>query len=64
MTSNGDKSDGEAEAVEEGEVEESEKESGDEEVEDGLFQCEYCGAAFGEGFGLSASVQKDSDCTG
>ena len=56
VTSNGEKSDAEVEAVEEGEVEESEGESGEEEVEDGLFQCEYCGAAFGEGLGLSASV--------
>ena len=56
MTNNGDKSDGEVEGEEEGEEGGSEEESGDENVEDGLFQCEYCGAAFGEGFGFSASI--------
>ena len=45
------KSDGEVE--EEGEAEES----ADEDVEDGLFQCEYCDVAFGEGL-FSVSIAK------
>ena len=48
----GGKSDGEVED-EDGEAEESAA----EDVEDGLFQCEFCEVAFGEGL-LSASIAK------
>ena len=48
---------GSAEVTEEGEIEAaSDGDSGGEaeEVEDGLFQCEYCGAAFGDGLCLNS----------